>query len=146
MIFFKNTRKYVKSSLGGLARDVKDMSSRVSGKTDIDKSSPKQTCRNCLVASAIVLAMLIFKIFEKETTGIVIFSLLFIGCICASSAMLYQMFINGDITKGDSVLSDKDMEQIENHYKELLVKKEKERRKAAIKKEAKVEARRNRKL
>lgn len=148
MIFFKNTRKYVKNSFGGLITDVKDMSSKISGETNIGKNDPKQICRNCLIASAIVLAMLIFKIFEKKTVEIVIFSLLFAGCMISSSAMLYQMYKNGDITKDGSVLSDKDMKQMEDyyedHYNELLEKKEKERRRAAIKKEAKLEEQRNR--
>ena len=98
MFFIKSTKKYLSQSVGGLMNDVKEISGKASEKKTITKSNPKKTYQNCIILSAIMFALLILNIIQKQTNGIILFTALFIISVIMAIAMLFYMAKNGDIS------------------------------------------------
>ena len=98
MFFIKSTKKYLSRSVGGLMDDVKEISGKASKKKKIAKSNPKKTYQNCIVLSAVMFALMILNIIQKEKNGIILFAVLFIVSVAMAVAMLFSMVKNGDVS------------------------------------------------
>lgn len=140
MFFIKSTKKYVSGSVGRLSEDVREMSGRF-GKRELPESNCSKTYSNCVVLSGLMLLFLIFCIVRGETTGIVLFSVLFLTCVIMAITMyLYNAknninaALSGEENKKEKIET-VDIEEMKRHYeqrKENKAKQEQRRKRRSV--------------